>query len=66
MLHEEILASTAEHTAALHERFAKPVPCREKDEAVVDTETMAYRPQGVAGGKKLAIQRDSNAILEDK
>ena len=30
VLHKEILASTTEHTAALHERFAKPVPCREK------------------------------------
>ena len=30
VLHKEILASTAEHTAALHERFAKPVPCRDK------------------------------------
>ena len=27
VLHKEILASTAEHTAALHERFAKPLPC---------------------------------------
>ena len=26
---------------------------------------MAYRPQGVAGGRKLAIQRDSDAILVD-
>ena len=30
VLQEEILASTAEHTAALHEMFAKPVPCRDK------------------------------------
>ena len=30
VLHNEILASTAEHTAAHHERFAKPVPCRDK------------------------------------
>ena len=30
VLHKEILASTAEHTAALHERIAKPVPCRDK------------------------------------
>ena len=30
VLHKEILASTAEHTAALHERFAKPVTCRDK------------------------------------
>ena len=30
VLNKEILASTAEHTAALHERFAKPVPCRDK------------------------------------
>ena len=30
VLHKEILASTAERTAALHERFAKPVPCRNK------------------------------------
>ena len=29
-LHKKILASTAEHTAALHERFAKPIPCRDK------------------------------------
>ena len=29
-LHKEIFASAAEHTAALHERFAKPVPCRDK------------------------------------
>ena len=40
VLHEEILASTAEHTGALHERVAKPVPCRGK-EAVVDVETVA-------------------------
>ena len=30
VLQKEILASTAEHTAALHERFAKLVPCRDK------------------------------------
>ena len=30
VFHEEILSSTAEHTAALHERFAKPIPCRDK------------------------------------
>ena len=36
-----------------------------QDEAVVDAETVAYRPQGVVGGRKLAIQRDSDAILED-
>ena len=28
--HREVFASTAEHTAALHERFAKLVPCRDK------------------------------------
>ena len=63
-LHKEILASTAEHTAALHERFAKARPLQGQDETVVDAETVAYRPQRVAGGRKLAIQRDSNAILE--
>ena len=40
-------------------------PLQGQDEAVVDAETVAYRPQRVAGGRKLAIQRDSNAILED-
>ena len=30
VLHKKILASIAGHTAALHERFAKPVPCRDK------------------------------------
>ena len=30
VLHKEILAGTAEHTAAFHETFAKPVPCRDK------------------------------------
>ena len=30
VLHKEILSSTAERTAALHESFAKPVPCRDK------------------------------------
>ena len=40
-------------------------PLQGQDEAVVDAETVAYRPQGVAGGRKLAIQRDSDAILED-
>ena len=30
VLQKEILASKAEHTAALHERFAKPVPRRDK------------------------------------
>ena len=29
VLHNKTLASTAEHTAVLHERFAKPVPCRD-------------------------------------
>ena len=29
-LHKEILASTAAHTAVRHERFVKPVPCRDK------------------------------------
>ena len=51
----EILASTTEHTVALHERFAKPDPCRDKNKAVVDVETLAHRPQGVTGGGKLAI-----------
>ena len=40
-------------------------PLQGQDEAVVDAETVAYRPQGVAGGRKLAIQRDSDAIHED-
>ena len=35
VLHKEIFASTAEHTAALHERFAKPVPCRDKTELLL-------------------------------
>ena len=30
MLHKKIVANTAEHTAALHERFAKPVPGKDK------------------------------------
>ena len=30
VLHKEILSITAEHPAALHERFAKPVLCRDK------------------------------------
>ena len=30
VLQKEVLASTAERTAALHERFGKPVPCRDK------------------------------------
>ena len=30
VFHKLILASTAEHTAALHEVFAKPIPCRDK------------------------------------
>ena len=64
VLHKEILASTAEHSTALHERF-EARPLQGQDEAVVDVETVAYRPQGVAGGRKLAIQRDSDAILED-
>ena len=54
MLHKEILASTAEHTAAL------PLP--RQDEAAVDLETVAHRPQGVAGCWKFAIQRNSDAI----
>ena len=36
-----------------------------QDEAVFDVETVAHRPQGVAGGGKLAIQRDSDATPED-
>ena len=35
VLHKEILASTAEHTAALHERFAKPVTCRDKTKVLL-------------------------------
>ena len=54
---EEIRASTAEHTTARHERFAKPVSCRDKTKLL-----LTLRPQGVAGGRKLAIQRDSDAI----
>ena len=65
VLHKEILASTAEHTAPLHERFAKPVPCTRQDETVVDVETVAHRPQGIAGGWKFAIQRNGDAIPED-
>ena len=64
MWHIEIFASTAEHTAALHERFAKPVPAG-TNEAVVDVETVAYGPKAVARGRKLVIQRDSDAIPED-
>ena len=40
--HKEILASTVEHTAALHERFAKPVLPRQ-DKVAVDFETVAHR-----------------------
>ena len=36
-----------------------------ENKAVVDVETVAHRPQGVTGGGKLAIQRNSDAILED-
>ena len=36
-----------------------------QDEAVVVLETVAHRLQGVAGGGKLAIQRNSDAIPED-
>ena len=36
-----------------------------QNEGVVDAETVARRPQGVAGGGKLAIQRNSDAIPED-
>ena len=36
-----------------------------QDEAAVDVEKVADRPQGVAGGGKLVIQRNSDAIAED-
>ena len=65
VLHKELLASTAEHTAALHERFAKPVPCRDKTKLLLSYGTVAHRPQGVAGGWEFAIQRNSDAIPED-
>ena len=36
-----------------------------QNEAVVDVETVAHRPQGVASGGKLAIQRNNDAVPED-
>ena len=61
VLHEEILSNTA----ALHKRFAKPVPCLSRqNKVVVEAETAAGRSQGVAGGRKLAIQGNSDTILE--
>ena len=59
VLHKEILASTAEHTAALHERFAKPVPCRDK------TKLLLTLRRWLTDLKEMQIQRDSGAILED-
>ena len=52
------------HGSTSREVFqACPLP--RQDEAVVDVETVTHRPQGVAGGGKLAIQRSGDAIPED-
>ena len=61
-LHKEILASTAEHTAALHERFAKPVPCRDKTKLLV---TLGQWLTDLKELQAAGIQRNSEAIPED-
>ena len=65
VLHKEILAGTAEHTAAFSRDVCPSLFLPRQDEAVVVLETVAHRLQGVAGGGKLAIQRNSDAIPED-
>ena len=61
VLHKEILASTAEHTAALHERFAKPVPCRDKTKLLLTlrqwpTDLKELQPAGSSPSKETVMQ----------
>ena len=61
MLHKQILASTAEHTAALHERFAKPVPCRDKTKLFLTlrqwlTDLKELQAAGSSPSKETAMQ----------
>ena len=60
MLHKEILASTAEHTAALHERFAKRVPCRDKTKLLLTlrqwlTDLMELQAAGSSPSKETVM-----------
>ena len=61
VLHKEILASTAEHTAALHERFAKPVPCRDKTKLLLSlrqwlTDLKELQAAGSSPSKETVMQ----------
>ena len=61
MLLKEILASTAEHTAALHERFAKPVPCRDKTKLLLTSRQWLTHPKelqaaGTSPSKETVMQ----------
>ena len=61
VLHKETLASTAEHTAALHERFAKPVPCRDKTKLLLTlrqclTDIKESQPAGSSPYKETMMQ----------
>ena len=78
VLHKEILASTAEPTAALHDRFAKPVPCRDKTKLLLTlrqwlTDLKELQAAGSSPSKETVMQslktvtggiRDLNSVHE--
>ena len=79
VLHKEILASTAEHTSALHERFAMPVPCRDKTKLLLTlrqrlTDLKELQAAGSSPSKETVMQflkkvtggiRDLNNVHEN-
>ena len=61
VLHKEILASTAEHTPALHVRFAKPVLCRDTTKLLLTlrqwlTDLKEVQAAGSSPSKETVIQ----------
>ena len=61
MLRKEILASRAEHTTALHERFVKPIPCRDKTKLLLTlrqwvTDLKELQAAGTSPSKETVVQ----------
>ena len=66
VLHKEILASTAEHTVALHERFAKPISCRDKTKLLLTlrqwlTDLKELQAAGSSTSKETVMQSSAGA-----
>ena len=65
VLLNEILASTAEHTTALHERCAKPVPCRDKTKLLLTLgQWLADLKELQAAGNSASKERQSRVASE--